>query len=253
MMEFKAALAAALAKAGIAFDDRQLAQAASFTEQMLEVNKSMNLTAITEVDAVVEKHWLDSLALGRVCLSTGETVLDVGSGAGFPGIPLHIAFPEAKMTLLDSLQKRLSFIEGACKASDIPVPCLLHARAEQAARQKEYREQYDVVISRAVANLSTLCEYCLPFVKVGGKLIAYKGPGAEAELATAQGAIEKLGGKVGEIDCFSLPGGEERNLIYIEKIHSTAPCYPRNAKAIKNKPLLGERLWISEKLTKICW
>ncbi len=236
-MEFKAALNTALTKTDIAFDDGQLSKAAAFTEQMLETNKSMNLTAITEVDAVVEKHWLDSLAMGRVSLSAGQTVLDVGSGAGFPGIPLHIAFPEASITLLDSLQKRLNFIEQACKESGIAVPRLLHARAEQAARQKEYREQYDVVVSRAVASLATLCEYCLPFVKVGGKLIAYKGPGAEAELELAQNAIEKLGGKACNIESFFLPGGEERNLIFIEKIHSTAPCYPRATKAIKNKPL----------------
>ncbi len=237
MMEFKTALAAALAKADISFDEVKLSQSAAFTEQMLKTNKSLNLTAITETDAVVEKHWLDSLAMGRVTLGAGQKVLDVGSGAGFPGIPLHIAFPEAHLTLLDSLQKRLSFIEQACKASDISVPELLHARAEQAARQKEYREQYDVVVSRAVANLATLCEYCLPFAKVGGTLIAYKGPGAEAELAEAKGAIEKLGGQVSKTDSFTLPGGEERNLIFIEKIHATAPCYPRATKAIKNKSL----------------
>lgn len=237
MMDFKAALLTALEKAGISFDGKQLAQATIFTEQMLETNKSMNLTAITEVDAVVEKHWLDSLAMGRVTLGEGEKVLDVGSGAGFPGIPLHIAFPDADLTLLDSLQKRLLFIEEACKKSDIPVPHLLHERAENAAKQGQYREQYGIVVSRAVANLSTLCEYCLPFVKVGGRLIAYKGPGAKEELVSATGAIEKLGGKALEVDCFSLPGGEERNLIYIEKIHPTAPCYPRASKAIKNKPL----------------
>lgn len=237
MMEFKAALLTALEKAGIPFDEKQLAQATTFTEQMLETNKSMNLTAITEVDAVVEKHWLDSLGMGRVTLGAGEKVLDVGSGAGFPGIPLRIAFPSADITLLDSLQKRLLFIEDACQKSDIPVPCLLHERAELAAKQGKYREQFDTVVSRAVANLSTLCEYCLPFVKVGGRMIAYKGPGAKEELTGAKGAIEKLGGKALEVECFSLPGGEERNLIYIEKIHPTAPCYPRATKAIKNKPL----------------
>lgn len=236
-MEFKSALHSALTKADIAFNEEQLSQSAAFTAQMLETNKSMNLTAIVETDAVVEKHWLDSLAMGRVSLSAGQKVLDVGSGAGFPGIPLHIAFPEATITLLDSLQKRLNFIEQACKESGIAVPHLLHARAEEAARQKEYREQYDVVVSRAVASLATLCEYCLPFVKVGGKLIAYKGPGAEAELELAKNAIEKLGGQASQIDAFSLPGGEERNLIFIEKIHPTAPCYPRATKAIKNKSL----------------
>ena len=235
-MEFKAILADTLQKAGISFDEAQLSRAALFTEKLLEINESMNLTAITENAAMAEKHWLDSLAAGRVRLAK-ERVLDVGSGAGFPGIPLHIAFPEADFTLLDSLQKRLNFIGDACAFADIPVPVLLHARAEEAGRDKDYREQYDTVISRAVANLTTLCEYCLPFVKVGGRMIAYKGPDAENELAAAKGAIGKLGAEVDCIEHFVLPSGEERNLILIAKHSPCAPCYPRNPKAIKNKPL----------------
>ena len=236
-MEFKSVLAETLHKAGITLSEKQISQAVLFTQKMVQVNESMNLTAITEAAAMAEKHWLDSLAAGRVHLTAGEQVLDVGSGAGFPGIPLHIMFPKASLTLLDSLQKRLNFIEEACAFADIPVPVLLHARAEEAGKNKQYREQYDTVLSRAVANLTTLCEYCLPFVKVGGRMIAYKGPGAEDELSAAMSAIEKLGAEVEKVERFVLPGGEERNLIYLRKNTPCAPCYPRNAKAIKNKPL----------------
>lgn len=236
-MEFKTILSQTLDKAGLLFDEKQLLQATRFTEKMVEINESMNLTAITEPAAVAEKHWLDSLACGCVQLAQGERVLDVGSGAGFPGIPLHIAFPMAEITLLDSLQKRLNFIGDACSFADIPVPVLLHARAEEAGRNKQYREKYDTVLSRAVANLTTLCEYCLPFVKVGGRMIAYKGPGAEEELSAAKGAFIKLGADVEKVERFSLPGGEERNIIFLRKTSPCAPCYPRNSKAIKNKPL----------------
>ena len=235
-MEFKAILEDTLRTAGITWVEKQLTEAALFTEKMVEINESMNLTAITEPAAMAEKHWLDSLAAGRVRLGD-ERVLDVGSGAGFPGIPLHIAFPEADFTLLDSLQKRLNFIADACAYADVPVPTLLHARAEEAGRDKMHREQYDTVISRAVANLTTLCEYCLPFVKVGGRMIAYKGPDAENELAAAASAVGKLGAEVERVERFALPGGEERNLIFLRKAAPCAPCYPRNPKAIKNKPL----------------
>ena len=234
-MAFKELLQQALEQEGISFTCQQLSQAQRFTQQLLQVNEGMNLTAITEEQEMVQKHWLDSLAMGRFT-PTG-TVLDVGTGAGFPAIPLHIFYPQCEFTLLDSLQKRLNFIESACIYGDIPVPTLLHARAEEAGRNKMYRQQFDTVISRAVANLTALCEYCLPFVKVGGVMVAYKGPGVTKELADAEGAIQKLGGRVEKVDAFTLPSGEERNLVFIRKSAPTAPCYPRNSKAIKNKPL----------------
>lgn len=236
-MEFKTLLKEALFAADISASEDQLLKADRFTQRLLEINESMNLTAITDPPAMVEKHWLDSLAMGRVHFEKGEKVLDVGSGAGFPGIPLCIFFPDSDFTLLDSLQKRLTFIEGATQYAGISSPTLLHTRAEEAGRNKNHREQYDTVLSRAVANLTTLCEYCLPFVKVGGRMIAYKGPDAANELAAALPAIEKLGGKVDKTDTFTLPAGEERNLIYITKVSPCAPCYPRNSKAIKNKAL----------------
>lgn len=234
-MEFKALLQEALEAQNIAFDEEKLAMADLFTAKLLEINESMNLTAITLPEEMVQKHWLDSLALGRVKLQ--GKVLDVGSGAGFPGIPLHIFYPECDFTLLDSLQKRLNFIREACTFANISTPTLLHARAEEAGRNKLYRESFDVVLSRAVANLTALSEYCLPFVKVGGTMIAYKGPGAEEELVAAESALKKLGAEPEKMDRFFLPSGEERNLIYIKKINPTAPCYPRNSKAIKSKPL----------------
>lgn len=234
-MNFKQLLSAALAEQNIPADEQQLRQAHLFTEKLLEINESMNLTAITDEQEMVQKHWLDSLAMGRF-VPTGK-VLDVGTGAGFPAIPLHIFYPQCEFTLLDSLQKRLHFIESACAYAGISVPVLLHARAEEAGRNKMYRQQFDTVISRAVANLTALCEYCLPFVKAGGVMVAYKGPGVQEELSAAESAIGKLGGRVEKVDAFTLPSGEERNLLYIRKIASTAPCYPRNSKAIKNKPL----------------
>ncbi len=236
-MEFKVLLAAALEKEGFSASERQLSQADLFTKEMLVTNETLNLTAITEPQEMVQKHWLDSLAVGRISFEKGETVLDVGSGAGFPGVPLCIFFPEAHFTLLDSLQKRLNFIASATEKAGISTPVLLHARAEEAGRNKAYRESFDTVISRAVANLTTLCEYCLPFVKVGGRMVAYKGPGADDELSDAAGAIAKLGAEVERIERFALPSGEERNLIFLTKTSPCAPCYPRNSKAIKNKPL----------------
>lgn len=236
-MTFKEQLCSVLSAAGVPVSERQLTQADRFTERLVSVNQTMNLTAITEPVEMAQKHWLDCLCPGALELPASGEILDVGCGAGFPGVPLKIFYPDLQFTLLDSLQKRLNFIREACEYADIDIGTLLHGRAEEYGRNKLYRQRYDVVVSRAVAALPTLSELCVPFLKVGGTLIAFKGPGAEQELQSAESALKKLGCRTEKVLPFTLPGGEKRNLIYIQKVLPTAPVYPRNSKAIKTKPL----------------
>ena len=230
-------LANGLTQMGVAFDQQAIERFEAFHAILDEYNARMDLTAVLDEDERVDRHDLDSAApLRHGLLAPNAKVIDVGTGAGFPGMPLLILRPDLEMTFLDALNKRITVLDDALKRLGLTATTL-HARAEEAGRDKMHREQYDTVISRAVANLTALCEYCLPFVKVGGRMIAYKGPDADNELTAAQSAISKLGAEVERVERFALPGGEERNLIFLRKIASCAPCYPRNPKAIKNKPL----------------
>lgn len=224
---------------GILLDERQFEQFVLFYEMLIEKNKVMNLTAITEWEDVVQKHFLDSLAIVRAYnLKAVHSLIDVGTGAGFPGIPLKIAFPHIKITLMDSLNKRINFIDEVISACNLEKAEAFHIRAEDLAKKSEYREQFDMCVSRAVANLSSLSEYCLPFVKVGGSFISYKSGEAEDEIAAAKNAVKLLGGKERKIEKFQLPDSDiSRSLVIIDKIKLCSKKYPRRAGMPTGNPL----------------
>ena len=224
-------------KINITFTEKQLEQFRIYYEMLVEKNKVMNLTGITEWDEVLEKHFLDSISLIRVIdLSQNISVLDMGTGAGFPGIPLKIAFPNLQITLADSLNKRVLFLQEVIDALKLEGIEAVHSRAEDLARDKNYREQYDLVVSRAVANLSTLSEYCLPFVKIGGQFISYKSGDIEEEVVASKSAVFLLGGKIKDTVKFEL-GESSRSFVLIDKTKGTPKTYPRKAGTPSKKPL----------------
>ena len=224
-------------KLGISLSDDALAKFDLLAHLMIEQNKTMNLTAITDPDGIAVKHFADSIsALTAADFESGARVLDVGTGAGFPGLPLLIVRPDLKLTMLDSTAKKLKYVSSAAESLGLS-PEILHARAEEAGRKPEYREGFDIVCSRAVAALNVLCEYCLPFVKVGGCFIAMKSAKAGEEIEQAQAAIKLLGGKITDEKSFKLSDGGERNLIVIKKISHIPPKYPRVSAQIAKKPL----------------
>lgn len=223
----------------IELSDNQIDQFMKYYDLLIESNKVMNLTAITEFEDVIKKHFLDSLALCKAVDLTKEVkILDLGTGAGFPGIPLKIAFPNLEFVLLDSLNKRIKFLNTVIEELGLEKIEAIHARAEEAARKPEYREQFDYCVSRAVANLSTLSEYCIPFVKKGGSFIPYKSGKVEEELQSAKFAINLLGAKMVNVTEFSIPGTDmERSLITILKGKETPKKYPRMGGKPSKEPL----------------
>lgn len=217
----------------------QVDQFNRYYELLVKKNEVMNLTAITDYHEVCLKHFADSISLSQYYdMSSVDSLIDVGTGAGFPGIPLKILFPHLNVTLLDSLNKRLLFLEDVIDELDLDNIKTVHSRAEEAGRMKNLREHYDLCVSRAVANLSTLSEYCLPLVKVGGIFISYKAGEVEDEINSAKHAIKKLGGKIKSVEEFSLPDSDiSRSFVIIEKVNETSNLYPRKPGTPNKKPL----------------
>lgn len=228
-----------LEKLNIHLNEKQMFQFMKYYEMLIETNKVMNLTAITEYNEVVDKHFIDSLSLIQaIDLNQPLKVIDVGTGAGFPGIPLKIAFPQLKIVLLDSLNKRINFLNRVIETLELTDVETIHGRAEDFGRNPQYREQFDLCVSRAVANLSTLSEYCVPFIQVGGHFIPYKSGKVQEELETSRRAVTLLGGHIADCLSYSLADTDmERTLVIIEKINPTKKAYPRKAGKPSKEPL----------------
>lgn len=228
-----------LEKMNIRLTDDQKSQFNLYYELLIEWNRVMNLTGITDYDEVNLKHFTDSLTISRIIdMAQINTLIDVGTGAGFPGIPIKIAFPHIKVYLLDSLNKRIKFLNEVIKKLGLKNIYAFHGRAEDFAKDRQYREKFDVCVSRAVANLSTLSEYCIPFVKTGGYFVSYKGGDSDEEVIRSEKAITLLGGEIENTDRFFLPDTDMgRTLIKIRKRKSTPNRYPRKAGIPSKEPL----------------
>ncbi len=221
----------------IEINDEQIEKFDLYMKLLLEWNEKINLTAITEKDDIILKHFVDSLTILKY-VDKRDKIIDIGTGAGFPGIPIKIMNEKANITLLDSLNKRINFLNIVINELKLDNIVAIHGRAEELARNKAHREKYDVAVSRAVANLSTLTEYMLPFVKVGGKCICMKGANVKEEIDKAKNAIKKLGGQIEIVDNFYLSENDnERNIVIIKKIKETEPKYPRKAGIPNKEPL----------------
>jgi len=228
----------------LALSDQQVDQFRTFLSRLLEWDPKLNLTAITELKEIAIKHFVDSLScLAAVAITPGMKVIDVGTGAGFPGIPLAIYQPKASMVLVESSRKRVRFLEDLRDELGIPTLRVLCARAEELGRKENYREKFDLAVSRAVASLEVLAEYCLPLVRIGGKFIAQKGPKGKEELTAAERILQGLGGKLSQVIELELPEGRgARSLIVVEKVAITPANYPRRpGVAIKQAKKEGKR------------
>lgn len=231
-----------LKKLNIKLQDDQMDKFMLYYDMLIERNKVMNLTAITEFNEVVSKHFIDSLSLIKVYNSKDSIrVIDMGTGAGFPGIPLKIMFPNWDIVLLDSLNKRVNFLNDVISELNFKNIKAIHGRAEDYGRKNGYRESFDLCVSRAVAKLSTLSEYCLPYVKINGSFIPYKAGNVEDELNESKKALQILGGKIEKVESFFLPGTDiERTLIVIKKGVKTPGIYPRSTGKPTKEPLMGK-------------
>ena len=237
---FKKQLTEEMSSMGIALSEEQVRQFETYYDLLIEWNNVMNLTAITEESEVITKHFTDSASLIKAVpsiLNASLKIADIGTGAGFPGIPLKILNPQLEIVLMDSLNKRIRFLNEVTEKLGLTGITAVHGRAEAIGQNLQYREQFDMCVSRAVANMATLSEYCLPLVKQGGRFIAYKSEKAEEELRGAEGAIRKLGGEVKDICSFRLPNSDERRLVLGEKTKATPKKYPRKAGTPAKEPL----------------
>lgn len=231
-----------LEELGIELSEEQIIQFIKYYEMLVEKNKVMNLTAITEFNEVIVKHFIDSLALVKVVdkddLSNGVSIIDIGTGAGFPGIPLKIAFPNINITLLDSLNKRINFLKEVSEELGFEGIDFIHGRSEDFGRNPQYREKFDICVSRAVANLATLSEFCVPFVKVGGSFISYKAGDCGEEVKESMKAVEKMGGKIINQLEYMVPTSDlNRVLLFIEKEKATPKSFPRKAGTPAKEPI----------------
>ena len=226
-------------KIGITLSEKQISQFMTYYDLLVEWNSFMNLTAITEFNEVIDKHFIDSLAICEyVDFKNGDSLIDIGTGAGFPGIPLKIVFPELRITLLDSLNKRIKFLDTVIESLGLENVETIHGRAEDFAKQQSYREKYDFVISRAVANLATLSELCIPFAKEDKYFVSYKAEKCNEELEEAKKAISILGGKVEKQIEYKLPDTDmNRILLLIKKVKYTPKKYPRKAGTPAKEPI----------------
>ena len=237
--EFKSELIKQLKKIDIEIDEEKVIKFYKYMNLLIEWNKKINLTAIIEPNDIILKHFVDSLSLVKsIKLNGDESLIDVGTGAGFPGIPIKIMFPNLKIILIDSLNKRLLFLNEVINILGLDKIELVHGRAEDLGKNSNYREKYDLCVSRAVANISTLSEYCIPFIKLNGYFICYKADGCMNEINIGKNAIKVLGGKIKNIDEFVLPDSDmSRNVIIIDKIKNTPNKYPRKAGIPVKEPL----------------
>lgn len=240
MREIAGLLEKQVSASGILLDQKQLGQFVEYGEFLVEYNEKVNLTAITDPAGIAYKHFFDSLLLTVFAdIFQGAKLVDVGTGAGFPSVPVKIVRPDLKLTLLDSLNKRIVFLDQLVEKLGLSDVHTVHARAEEAGRKAEYREKFDMVTARAVAHLRELSEYCLPFVKVGGAFAALKGYDIEQELSESKNAIKLLGGEVAEVKKYTLPDEEQskRSLVIIKKISHVLTNYPRPSAKMTKKPL----------------
>ena len=226
-------------KFNININEEKLDKFKRYSDLIREWNEKINLTAITDEDGIIKKHFIDSISvLESNTIKNGMKIIDIGTGAGFPGIPLKIIMPDSEILLLDSLNKRINFLNETISILGLKGIKAVHYRAEELAKKPEYREKYDIAVSRAVANMTVLSELCVPFVKIGGYFIAMKGPSSEDEIEESKTAIYILGGKIKNVvETSMLQPDMNHRLVIVEKIKSTMGKYPRNAGLIEKKPL----------------
>ena len=225
---------------GLQFNEKKYGQFMKYKDLIKEWNEKVNLTAIKEDEEIVKKHFIDSMKVFKFQeLKNAKNVIDIGTGGGFPGIPMKIIKPEINIVLLDSLNKRIKFLNEVIRELQLDNIKAIHGRAEDFAQEVQYREKFDVAVSRAVANLTVLSEFCLPYVKVGGYFVAMKGPAVEEEIKCSKNAIRMLGGRIEHIEKVKIEGSDfNHNLVIISKIANTHKKYPRKAGMVTKNPLL---------------